>query len=294
MTGIAKEWITVEITVPHEMADAAAHFCHEHVAAGLMLDETDQATRITAYFEKSHWESISSQFETFLTRLQEIFPGLSQPVFKSSPLKSENWAVMWKDNFKSLKIGKRLIVTPPWLNPDPEGREVVIIEPAEAFGTGTHETTQGCLVLLEEAMTILDETSRGASLLDVGCGSGILAIAGSKLGASRVQAVDNDPVAVEAARKNAVLNGVEGRIKIECSGVAELTEPADIVTANLDPMTLRANRDSLMGLFSRFLIIAGVPADQWGQVKSIFLREKVSLAKEITLAEWGCGLLARS
>jgi ribosomal protein L11 methylase PrmA len=106
--------------------------------------------------------------------------------------------------------------------------------------------------------------------------------------------VDNDPVAVEAARKNAVLNGVEGHLEIECSTVEELTEPAEIVTANLDPMTLSANRDFLMSLFDRFLIVAGVPVDQWDQVKRIFLGGNVSLAKEITLAEWGCGLFAKS
>jgi ribosomal protein L11 methyltransferase len=294
MINTEKEWITLEVTVPHAMVDPTADFCHEHGSTGLMLDETDDATRVTAYFEKGQWDLISDEFKEYLAHLHEIFPDLARPVFQSSPLKNENWAVMWKENFKSLKIGKRLIVTPPWLNPDPEGREVVIIEPAEAFGTGTHETTQGCLVLLEEAIGELAESNPDISHLDMGCGSGILAIAGFKLGATRVRAVDNDPVAVEAARKNAALNGVEGSLEIECSTVEELTEPAEIVTANLDPMTLSANRDFLLSLFDRFLIVAGVPVDQWDQVKRIFLGGNVSLAKEITLAEWGCGLFGKS
>jgi ribosomal protein L11 methyltransferase len=294
MTDTGKEWITLEVTVPHEMVDAAADFCHEHGSTGLMLDESEDATRITAYFERDQWDSISDKLKNYLVHLHEIFPDLAQPLSESRPLKTENWAVMWKDNFESLKIGKRLIVTPPWLNPDPEGRQVVIIEPAEAFGTGTHETTQGCLALLDEAIEELAKMSCDISLLDVGCGSGILAIAGFKLGATRVRAVDNDPVAVESARKNAALNGVEGRLEIECSTVEKLTEPAAIVTANLDPMTLRANRDWLIRLFDRFLIVAGVPVDQWDDVKSIFLAENVRLAREITRAEWGCGLFAKN
>jgi ribosomal protein L11 methyltransferase len=294
MTDSGKEWITVEITVPQEMADPVADFCHEFGSSGLVLDEAENATRITAYFERKQWGSVSGQLREYLAHLHEIFPNLEQPVFVTTPLKNENWAVMWKDNFKSLKIGKRLIVTPPWMSPDPEGREIVIIEPAEAFGTGTHETTQGCLVLLEEAIEDLAKISDEISLLDVGCGSGILAIAGLKLGATRVKAIDNDPVAVKAAQKNAALNRVQGHIAIECSTVAELTEPAGIVTANLDPMTLRANRDDLTRLFDSFLIVAGVPIDQWDHVKNIFIAENVRLFREITLAEWGCGLFAKS
>jgi ribosomal protein L11 methyltransferase len=290
MNDSGKEWVALTIRVPQEMVDVVTNFCHERGSTGMVLDESYDAARITAYFPKEHGELIFDELRSYLAQLRELFPDLAEPVHTMESVKTENWAVMWQDNFTSMKIGKRLIVTPPWLHPEPDGRLVVIIEPAEAFGTGTHETTQGCLELLETAVEDLAKNRGDISLLDVGCGSGILAIAGVKLGATRVTGVDNDPVAVESARKNAKLNGVEELIDLACAYVGELNDPADIVTANLDPMTLTTNRDSLTRLFRRFLIVAGVPLDQWDRIKSAFVTDNTFLIREITLREWGCGL----
>ena len=201
-TRQSRSWITLKVTVPDEMVDAVSNFCHEQGSRGAVLDDTlPGVTSITAYFPVETWDGVSSRFKKYLTELHDIFSDLPAPVVETSPLQNENWAVTWKEHFKSVKIGKRLMVTPPWLKPRTGKREVIIIEPAEAFGTGTHETTRGCLMLLEEALEELSRVSDSPSLLDVGCGSGILGIAGIKLGAGPVLAVDNDPVAVEAARE---------------------------------------------------------------------------------------------
>ena len=206
---------------------------------GLVLDEKDpDVTRITAYVEKKKLRSVSSDLKNYAMALREIFPGLKEALIKIVPLKSEKWATAWKDHFKPIKIGRKLIVTPPWIKPETRDRQVVIIEPAEAFGTGTHETTQGCLILLEEAIDHLSSELEKVSHLDVGCGSGILAIASIKLGATSVRAVDNDPVAIQSARKNAELNGLEDRLWLEDRSLDDLFEPMDVVTANLDPITL--------------------------------------------------------
>lgn len=293
MTDSEKQWVALTVSAPFEMIDGVTNFCHERGSSGVVLDDSEEPARITAYFEKTPGDLIFEELRGYLAHLHELFPDLAEPVISSEPLKNENWAVMWQENFTSLNIGKRLIVTPPWLHPNPEGRHVIIIEPAEAFGTGTHETTQGCLALLEDAVEQLKDTGRDFSLLDVGCGSGILAIAGVKLGVTQVRAVDNDPVAVESARKNAGLNGVAGRIDLACASVGQLKDPADIVTANLDPMTLTSNRDFLFRLFRRFLIVAGVPLDQWDRVKSMFVAETTRLSREITRWEWGSGLFVK-
>ena len=120
-------------------------------------------------------------------------------------------------------------------------------------------------MLLEEALEELNKVSDSPSLLDVGCGSGILGIAGIKLGAGPVLAVDNDPVAVEAAAKNALLNKVNDKLQLRCAPVKELGGRYDIVIANLDPMTLAANRDKLVSLAGRFLIVSGVPSGPVGR-----------------------------
>jgi ribosomal protein L11 methyltransferase len=225
--------------------------------------------------------------------LCDLFVGVIDPVVEISRLKQENWAIAWKDNFHSIRIGKRLLVTPPWLQPEAEGREIVVIDPAEAFGTGTHETTQGCLELLEEALEQLEASSNEVSVLDVGCGSGILSIAAHKLAATRVCGIDNDPVAIESARHNASLNNTLGEIEFRCVDLTDPLDPADIVTANLDTKTLLANQDRLIWLFRRFLIVAGVPLDQWDDLRGSFLAQHLTLVKELTRWEWGSGLFTR-
>ena len=277
------------------MVDAVSNFCHEQGSRGAVLDDTRPGvTSITAYFPSETWDVVSSRFKKYLAELHDIFSDLPAPVVETSPLQNENWALTWKAHFKSVKIGKRLMVTPPWLKPRTGKREVIIIEPAEAFGTGTHETTRGCLMLLEEALEELNNVCNSPSLLDVGCGSGILGIAGIKLGAGPVLAVDNDPVAVEAARKNALLNKVDDKLQLRCAPVKELAGRYDIVVANLDPMTLSANRDNLISLADHFLIVSGVPLDQWDGIRNLFVSRDLVLERDIMDSEWGCGMFGKS
>jgi ribosomal protein L11 methyltransferase len=127
-------------------------------------------------------------------------------------------------------------------------------------------------------------------MLDVGCGSGILAIAAVKFGLKRITAVDNDPIAVDAARKNAGLNNIDDQITFQCISLDRLTRSWDLVMANLDPKTLLENKAKIQNLFKRYLIVSGVPLEQWDDVKAEFQRDKLKLFKEITKSEWGCGL----
>ena len=289
------EWITLTVQLHPDMADVVANFCHEHGARGVVLDdEDDRFSIVTSYFPEDQWDTVYADLKDYLERLSDLFIGVSRPVIQIERLKQENWAIAWKDNFHSILLGERLLVTPPWLQPDPEGREVIVIDPAEAFGTGTHETTQGCLELLEKAMERLRPRNEEVSVMDVGCGSGILAIAASKLGATRVRGVDNDPVAIESALHNVELSHVSGSIDLQCTDLSDLLDPADIVTANLDTKTLLANQDRLIGLVRHFLIISGVPLDQWDDVRASFLAQNLSLAEELTRREWGSGLFVRA
>jgi ribosomal protein L11 methyltransferase len=290
-----QQWMTLSVTVPHEIGDAIANFLHERSVPGLVLDDSDSdVTRITAYIEKKKLGSVSSDLKNYAVALREIFPGLRDALIKIVPLKSEKWATAWNSHFKPIEIGRKLIVTPPWIKPKTDDRELIIIEPAEAFGTGTHETTQGCLILLEEAIAHLSNELDKPTQLDVGCGSGILAIAGVKLGASGVLAVDSDPIALQSARNNAALNGVEEALLLRQRSLDELYETADIVTANLDPITLAESRNKLISLFRRYLIISGVPLNLWKDIKSKFTVDDSILRKEITKSEWGSGLFAKA
>jgi len=128
----------------------------------------------------------------------------------------EDWINNWKQYFKPIPVGEKLLIRPIWEEDfDPRGRAVLNLEPGLAFGTGTHETTRLCMELIEKYLP------EGADFLDMGCGSGILSVAALLLGARSAVGVDIDPLAVKTAVENARLNGVEGRFTGVCGNLAE-------------------------------------------------------------------------
>ena len=131
------------------------------------------------------------------------------------------------------------------------------------------------------------------TMLDVGCGSGILAIAAAKLGLKHIMAIDNDPIAVAAACRNAILNNVNNHIEFHCIGLEEVKGRWDLVMANLDPNALIRHKNQILNSFKQLVVISGVPLEQWNEVKSEFHQDKMWLVKEITKSEWGCGLFIK-
>ena len=147
-------------------------------------------------------------------------------------LHEEDWADAWKRHFPVMRVGRRLVVRPSWREHSPAVGDVVIaLDPGMAFGTGLHPTTRLCLAGIEAWADegLLD----GARLLDVGCGSGILAVAGSLLGAAEVVGLDTDPLAVEATRANAARNGLGERLAARQGSLPVVDPPFGLVAANL-------------------------------------------------------------
>lgn len=140
------------------------------------------------------------------TRAEAIFTTHSlTPLYQQ--IDEQNWAEAWKAHYHPTRIGKHILVRPLWEEGTPEPDDIVIaLDPGMAFGTGTHATTQLCLAALEDVMR------PGLNVLDLGCGSGILAIAAAKLGAAKIVAVDIDPLSVKATQENAEVNGVVEKI----------------------------------------------------------------------------------
>ncbi|MBI2940206.1 MAG: 50S ribosomal protein L11 methyltransferase [Chloroflexi bacterium] len=178
------------------------------------LDDTDDTRR---------------QIEEALGHLHAIWP-IGE--LESSTIDEDDWANAWKSHYHTLRVGRRCIIKPRWEAYAPQPDEVVVeLEPGMAFGTGLHPTTRMCLRALEELVR------PGARVLDVGTGSGILAIAAARLGAAAVLAVDVDPVAVQVARDNVVANALADRVTVEV-GSLPLPSPHigvqySIVVANI-------------------------------------------------------------
>ncbi len=153
---------------------------------------------------------IQRKIEEGLWHLRLLYP-MPEPVARA--VKEEDWAHAWKRHYKPMRIGRRVLLTPAWEKPEPLPDDlVVLLEPGMAFGTGLHPTTRLCVAALEEWI------QPGDSFLDVGTGSGVLSIVAAKLGARPVWATDIDPLAIRAARENALRNGTAlapGILRIE-------------------------------------------------------------------------------
>lgn len=221
--------LTVEISP--EASEGLTNFLWEMGALGVVEEEKPgRAPSLRAFFpETTVARVLRERVREYLRGLVELgFPGAGGPTIVA--LAGEDWANAWRAHFRPFPVGRTLLVAPPWERPPANGRLVITIDPGRAFGTGQHGSTLGCLETLET----LIGPSRPARLLDLGTGSGILAIAAARLGVPHVLAVDDDPDAVASATANVARNRVADRVRCVLADVGTLGEaPAPLVVANL-------------------------------------------------------------
>jgi ribosomal protein L11 methyltransferase len=212
---------------------------------------------------------------------------------KLSKLQPRNWAEAWKHHFKPLLIGNRVLIRPSWSRRRPKRRQVeVVLDPGMSFGTGQHATTSFCLEELLRARIPAQEQS----LLDVGTGSGILAIAAAKLEYRPVHALEIDPEAVTIARLNARKNGVGGAIRTLRKDLSEMAGPKvrqyDVVCANLLANLLILEAPRLTGLMRPrgILIAAGILDQEFHEVEKAFHSAGLRLLRSRRQREWCSGV----
>jgi ribosomal protein L11 methyltransferase len=222
-----------ELTVgaPGDLSEGLTNLAWELGALGVVEEEEPgRGARLRAFFpETAAASALEESVRRYLDGLRELgfTPGADVRV---AALADENWADAWRVHFKPRAVGRRLLIAPPWNLPAPNGRIVIEIEPGRAFGTGHHGTTAGCLEALEAAI----EREPPSRMLDLGTGSGILAIAAARLGVASVLAVDDDPDAVACAMANAARNHVSDRVRCALADAATLREPpVPLLVANL-------------------------------------------------------------
>lgn len=207
-------------------------------------------------------------------------------------IRREDWAESWKRHFKAIEIGRALLIKPSWIQRQPhQGQAVVILDPGLSFGTGQHATTSFCLREIVRCR-IAGETR---SFLDIGTGSGILAIAATKLGYQPVRAFDFDPEAVRVALANARLNGVARQLKISPGDVTKQPlRPAqqfDLVCANLISNLLIAERKRIVARMNRqgTLVLAGILNAEFHLVQTAFAELGLKLVASQARKEWRSG-----
>ncbi|MGH7276884.1 MAG: 50S ribosomal protein L11 methyltransferase [Candidatus Rokuibacteriota bacterium] len=219
------------VGVPPDASEGLTNFVWELGALGVVEEEAPgRAPRLRAFFPKTLFaNALEASVREYLGSLRELgFRAAALPSVVA--LANEDWAEAWRAHFRPFAAGRTLTIAPPWERPPANGRVVITIEPGRAFGTGQHGSTLGCLRLLE-ALIAREPPAR---LLDLGTGSGILAIAAARLGVGQVLAVDEDPDAVASAMANVARNRVSDRVRCvlaDAGGLQESRTP--LVAANL-------------------------------------------------------------
>jgi len=279
----AVEWSEIRVSTEEPCAEVIAGLFHEWGAGGVIIEDP---YAIRQHIAEGNWELHGFE-QDYLERSSIVIRAFYPAPYTLTPkqidnLKSiagktchievltvqdEDWASNWKAYYHPTRVGRRLVVKPTWETYTPQAEDLVIeLDPGMAFGTGTHITTRQCLELME--MTLVP----GQRVLDIGTGSGILAIAAAKLGAGEVKAIDIDPVAVDTARQNVRQNGVESRVSVEQRDLAEFSTPeADLVTANLTGPVLCQLIERLISLTrpGGRMILSGIGLEQWPQLHTV-------------------------
>ena len=213
--------------------------------------------------------------------------GIGHTIDQSS-VHEDDWLNNWRKFFKPMPIGEKLLINPSWYtDTDPEGRAVLNIDPGLAFGTGKHETTRLCLETLERYI------KGGETVLDVGCGSGILGIAAVLLGAESAFGVDIDEVAVRTANENAVLNHADDRFSAIAGDLVDKVQGKyDIVVANIVADAIIALSASVKAFMKpdSVYIVSGIIDTRADDVRNA-VRDSFEIAEEITMGGWYCFVL---
>ena len=304
-------WLEVSLTVNGELAESVADVFARFAPNGVMTeqgvkynDAEDAGTptgpiTVRAYLEMNdHIEETRQKLEESLYYLGMIQP---LPAASYKQIADQNWMEAWKQHYKPILIGQRVVIVPAWLDsPDPN-RVAIKIDPGMAFGTGTHPTTQLCLELMESGIETLkvSETFRVFDVIDVGCGSGILSIAAIKLGATKALGVDIDAESVRNSRENADTNGVGDELILGVGSVQEILggefafNKAPLVVANiLAPVIVRLFDAGLADLIEDggAIILSGILQEQEqnvieaGQAKGLRMSERRQMGDWVALA----------
>lgn len=265
-------WHEITLDTPESLKDAVIGELTE-LGAGGVWESGD--TQLTAYFEKvPDLESIKSLFKR---------GGFPAPEIEFAPVADRDWGEEWKKSWSSFPIGTRFFVIPSWLNSTcPEGRFPLLIDPGQAFGTGTHETTQLTLEAMERWIR------PDGVVLDLGTGSGLLAIAATLLGARTVWACDNDPVAVEVAQENVERN-TPGKVSLMCSSIEAVADQSvDLLLCNLTADVISAIYEDIHRVMrvQGIAIFSGILNFQAPGIQQLASSRGHVLLEQTTRGEW--------
>ncbi len=303
-----KTWLELHLQVPEAVVELVGNALTELGCTGMTVEERQLDTfvapdpdepatgdyQVRAYFSRpADLEELRQSIGEQLRWLATVAPGLTTVVPEFVEVSNEDWAEGWKQHFPAVRIGRRLVVKPTWeVFARAEDDVVIELDPGMAFGTGTHGTTRLCL----EAVAALFEERVRRRVLDVGTGSGILAVAAAALGAERVLACDIDGDACAIAAENARLNHVADRVEVSGAPLEDLEDGFDLVLANILAEENIRLGDELVARVAPggVLVLSGILMEKESLVLTAFARYPLSPPQITHREEWSCLLYRKA
>ncbi len=285
-------WFELKIVVATGFREAVTNFVWENGAEG--VTEMEELGQVLSYFPEEKMSAVTAALNVYAAELAQIFPGQKTFSFTSEKMQRTDWADAWKKYCFPQPLGRTFYLQPTWSDqPIPPGRTPILMDPGMAFGTGLHASTQMCVQLLEEE---LEKTSaRSIRFLDLGTGSGILAIVAYKLGIRRIWAADVDADALTVAKENFERNGCEG-IELVHGSLDVCPGPFDLLVANI----LLATHVDLMASYRTAvkrrgtLILSGLLGVQKEAIKESLDRAEFQPSRLYESGEWmACSVRAQ-
>lgn len=308
------KYIEVQVTTTTEASDAVYNILIEAGAAGVVTEDPNDFIMMNT--DEKSWDYVEQELIDTLgtdVRVKGYFPneGYSDEKLKEIQRRvdqldefgldkgpgtiavkdvfEEDWANAWKQYYKPIKIGEKIVIKPTWEEYKAEAGDLVIeMDPGMAFGTGTHETTSMCIKLLEKYVT------PDSVVFDVGSGSGILGISAAKLGAKHVECVDIDNVACKVAKENAVHNNVVGKLQVKCGNLLDVVkEKADVIVANIiADIIIGFTPDAWKALNPKGIFISsGIIKDRKDEVLDKISSSGFDVIEVMEMGEW-CAIAA--
>jgi ribosomal protein L11 methyltransferase len=303
-------WMEISVEVDGEMAEPVAEVLARFIPDGVVIESTavtanpdDSEGRAIGPLRVSGYLAVDDKLETTRQRLEEALWYLSRirpmPAPQFRVVHQADWAEAWKAHFQPIAVGKDLMIIPAWLESPSAERIPIRIDPGMAFGTGTHPTTQLCLEFISELKASSDFSQ--IDVIDLGCGSGILAIAALKLGARHALGVDIDAEATPASQQNAENNRVADRLELGLGSLPEIRagafslRQASVVVANiLAPVIVRLLDEGLGDIVAEegSLVLSGILAEQAPDVARSLNKHGFTVIEQRLSGDW-VALLAR-
>lgn len=307
-TETAKKWLTVTIPCPEHIAEAVADHMGVMSGSGVEIRPVDSSKiqKVTGFFLLGEFDS-GAEMETAVDKvlarvtdeLAELFAiyNLPFPEQETTTIEDQDWATSWQQFFTTTEIVPGLIIKPSWEEYTPEnGQRVITMDPGMAFGTGQHASTKLALSLLASCFAP-DSGNRPNRVLDIGTGTGILAMAAALFGADGILAIDNDPEAVTIARHNVQANHLDWTIGVSSRPLEGLGGQFDLICANIihDVLVEMAPAISRLLAPDASLILAGIlSGEQEKNIKQVYQENGLLFVRAEHEEEWTALLLKRA